>query len=180
MPAALLIHYVSWGFMLIVSRSYPKSQQKTALWSRTVDCIKTASNYCLTFWAQFTGGADISDARVVVAAGRGVRSAQDLAMIRELADRLGGVVGASRKLVDDGMISKEHQVGYSGVRVKPALYIACGISGAPQHLVGMKESGTIVAINSDPSAPIFRVADVGIVGDLYEAVPALIEKLKKA
>lgn len=126
-----------------------------------------------------TSSIDISDAKVVVAAGRGVKSQQDLGMIRELADLLGGVVGASRQLVDDGIISKEHQIGYSGIRVKPDLYIACAISGAPQHLAGMKESATIVAINSDASAPIFGVADFGIVGDIYEVVPQLIEKIKR-
>lgn len=122
---------------------------------------------------------DISDAKVVVAAGRGLKSEQDLGMIREFAELLGGVVGASRQLVDDGIISKEHQIGYSGIRVKPSLYIACGISGAPQHLAGMKESGYIVAINNDPSAPIFSVADFGIVGDIYDVVPRLISKIRK-
>lgn len=126
-----------------------------------------------------SSSVDISDARVVVAAGRGLKSAEDLGMIRELASLLGGVVGASRQIVDDGLISKEHQVGYSGARVKPDLYVACGISGAPQHLAGMKESGYIVSINRDPSAPIFSVSDFGIVGDMYEIVPQLIEKIKR-
>jgi electron transfer flavoprotein alpha subunit len=122
---------------------------------------------------------NISDASVVVAAGKGLKKAEDMAMIKELADLLSGVVGASREIVDDGFISKDFQVGYSGNRVKPKLYIACGISGAPQHLAGMKESDFIVAINTDPSAPIFNVADYGIVDDMYKVVPDLINKIKQ-
>lgn len=123
---------------------------------------------------------NISDAGVVVAAGRGIKKAGDLCMIKELAEILGGVVGASRSIVDDGFISKDFQVGYSGNRVKPKLYIACGISGAPQHLAGMKESDFIVAINTDPSAPIFNAADYGIVDDIYKVVPELISKIKNS
>ena len=122
--------------------------------------------------------ADISEAEVVVSAGRGVKRAEDLEMIRELARLLGGQMGVSRALVDAGMANSDIQVGYSGHRVKPRLYIAIGVSGAPQHLAGMKESDTIIAVNSDPSAPIFRIADIGCVGDLYEVVPQLIEYLK--
>lgn len=121
----------------------------------------------------------ISDSDVIVSCGRGLRRPDDLAMIKELADLLGGVVGASRPLVDEGWISRDHQVGFSGNTVKPRLYIACGISGSPQHLAGMRNSETIVAINIDPSAPIFRHADYGIVGDLYLVVPKLIEKLRE-
>lgn len=121
---------------------------------------------------------NITDARVVVSAGKGLKSPEDFKMIEELAAVLGGVVGSSRPLVEDGLISKAHQVGYSGNRVKPSLYIACGISGAPQHQAGMKEADVILAINSDPSAPIFNIADYGIVGDMYEIVPQMIEKIK--
>lgn len=121
---------------------------------------------------------NITDARVVVSVGKGLKSPEDLKMIEELAAVLGGVVGSSRPLVEDGFVSKAHQVGYSGNRVKPNLYIACGISGAPQHQAGMKEADMILAINSDPSAPIFNIADYGIVGDLYDIVPQMIEKIK--
>jgi len=89
------------------------------------------------------------------------------------------VVGCSRPLVDDGWIGKEHQVGFSGNTVKPKLYIACGVSGSAQHLAGMRGADTIVAINNDPSAPIFRVADYGIVGDLYEVVPRLTSEIER-
>ncbi|WP_368489041.1 electron transfer flavoprotein subunit alpha/FixB family protein [Clostridium sp. BJN0013] len=123
---------------------------------------------------------NISDANVVVAAGKGLKKAEDMAMLKELADLLGGVVGASREIVEEGFISKDFQVGYSGNRVKPKLYIACGISGAPQHLAGMKESGFIVAINTDPSAPIFNIADYGIVDDMYKVIPDLITKIKES
>ncbi len=121
---------------------------------------------------------NIADANVVIAAGSSVKSSQDLNMIKELAELLGGEIGASRALVESGIISKEHQVGYSGNRVKPAVYIACGISGAPQHIAGMKESGIIIAINNDPSAPIFNVADYSIVGDMYKIVPEIINALR--
>ncbi len=122
---------------------------------------------------------NIQEAEIVVSAGRGLRDPQDFEMIEKLCSEVGGKVGSSRPLVDEGWISRNHQVGYSGNRVKPNLYIACGISGAPQHLAGMKDSEIIVAINTDPSAPIFDHADYGIVGDLYEVVPDLIKQLKE-
>lgn len=122
--------------------------------------------------------ADITEAQLIVAGGKGIKKQEDLEMLKELADVLGGTIGVSRALVDMGMAPSAIQVGYSGNRVKPKVYIACGISGAPQHLAGMKEAELIIAINSDASAPIFKVADIGIVGDLYEIVPQMIERFK--
>jgi len=121
---------------------------------------------------------NIADAEIIIAGGRGLGSPEGFKLLEELASLLGGVVGSSRPPVDDGWIRKEHQVGYSGSIVKPKLYVACGISGSPQHLFGMKDAEIIVAINSDPSAPIFRVADYGIVGDLYQIVPLMIKEIK--
>lgn len=123
-------------------------------------------------------GFDITEAGVVVSGGFGLKSPEDFKLLEELAVLLGGSVGSSRPMVEAGYISREHQVGYSGNRVKPQLYIACGISGAPQHLAGMMDSERIIAINSDPSAPIFKVADIGIVGDLYTVIPQLIARIK--
>jgi len=123
--------------------------------------------------------ASIAAADIVVCAGRGLKKAEDFALIKQLADALGGVVGATRPLVDDGWISKDHQVGFSGTIVKPKLYVGVGVSGSPQHLAGMRESGTIVAINSDPSVALFRIADYAVVGDMYEIVPQMIALLKK-
>lgn len=125
-----------------------------------------------------SSGFDISSAEVVVSGGSGLRSPEDFRMLEELAVLLGGSVGSSRPMVEAGYIPREHQVGYSGNRVKPKVYIACGISGAPQHLAGMMDSEVIIAINSDPSAPIFNVADYGIVGDIYEVIPQLINRIK--
>jgi len=125
------------------------------------------------------GEMELSDAQIIVAAGRGIRAKDDMAMVYSFADSLGAQVGVSRALVDAGIADSQIQVGYSGHRVKPEIYIACGISGAPQHLAGMKESGTIIAINKDPSAPIFRIADYGIVGDLYHILPELTEHIKR-
>lgn len=144
-----------------------------------VDAVKPENELVKVIKELKSQEVNISDASVVVAAGKGLKKAEDMAMIKELADLLSGVVGASREIVDDGFISKDFQVGYSGNRVKPKLYIACGISGAPQHLAGMKESDFIVAINTDPSAPIFSIADYGIVDDMYKVVPDLINKIKK-
>lgn len=125
-------------------------------------------------------GAGIADAEIIIAAGRGIGSADNMRLVRELADALGGMVGASRAAVDLGWATPAQQVGQTGSTVRPRLYVAVGISGARQHLVGMQQADTIIAINSDPEAPIFSVATLGIVGDLFSVVPALTRQVKVA
>lgn len=125
-------------------------------------------------------GVRLEEADVIVAAGRGVRKKEDLKMVEELASVLGGVVGCSSPLSADlKWLPEERQIGLSGKKVRPRLYIAVGISGQTQHIAGIREARTIVAINSDPNAPIFKACDYGIVGDLYDVVPRLIKELQK-
>jgi electron transfer flavoprotein alpha subunit len=123
---------------------------------------------------------DLSQAEVIVAVGRGIKEQKNMPLAENLAAALGGEVAASRPICDNGWLPLERQIGSSGQTVAPKLYIALGVSGAIQHIVGMKGSRTIVAINKDPEAPIFEIADVAVVGDLFQVVPALTEEIKKA
>ncbi len=124
------------------------------------------------------GGPKLDEAAVVVSGGRGLGSPENYSLITELAQLLKGAAGASRAIVDAGWVPYALQVGQTGKTVKPTVYIACGISGATQHMVGMKGAQNIIAINKDPEAPIFTIADLGVVGDVTKVIPRLIEKLK--
>ncbi|MCI1958354.1 MAG: electron transfer flavoprotein subunit alpha/FixB family protein [Clostridia bacterium] len=149
---------------VVIAESMPYGDIKTTI-KETVKEISEAVN--------------LEDAQVIVSGGRGMGSAENFKLVEELANVLGGVVGATRAPVEDGWISRAHQIGQSGKIVAPKLYIACGISGATQHVTGMVGSDYIVAINKDEDAPIFDIANVGIVGNVMQVIPAMIEEIKK-
>jgi electron transfer flavoprotein alpha subunit len=158
----------------------PSSKQAT-IESVPVDAESLRSgSRVLTITQEPKGDVDLAKAEIIVSVGRGIGNQEKIAFIGELAEALGGVLACSRPVVDVGWLPRERQVGASGKTVTPKVYIACGISGAIQHLTGMRDSRRIIAINKDPNAPIFQVAHFGVVGDLFEIVPALTKVAREA
>ena len=169
------------GLFVIRAKSFaaePSGGAAAAVTAAPVPEVATNTAKVVERHVEERSGPKLDEAPVVVSGGRGLGEAANYAMIEELAKLLHGAAGASRAIVDAGWVPYSHQVGQTGKTVKPNVYVACGISGATQHLVGMKGSKHIVAINKDQEAPIFSVADLGIVGDVHKVLPALIEALK--
>jgi electron transfer flavoprotein alpha subunit len=150
----------------IVRESFSIKEEDVA--AKVLEVIKDKGSEC-----------DLAAAEIIVSGGRGMQGSENFGMLQQLADELGGVVGCSRAVVEAGWMSAEHQVGQTGKTVRPKIYLACGISGAIQHLVGMQSSDVIIAINQDKNAPIFEVATYGIVGDVFQVVPAILNNLRE-
>ncbi len=147
--------------------------------NKPVDMAKLTDRIKVIGFEKAGEQVSISDADIIVSGGLGMGDPSGFELMQELATALGGAVGASRPTIDEGWINYRHQVGLSGRTVRPTVYLACGISGAVQHQAGMKTSDVIIAVNKDPEAPIFGISSLGVVGDLYEVVPGLIEKIKE-
>jgi electron transfer flavoprotein alpha subunit len=167
-------------FITLRPKIYPESKEGSGeVINETVDAAAMQPRTVVKeMKVESSGAVNLTEADIIVSAGRGLKGPENLPMVKELADVLGAAFGASRAIVDAGWVPYSHQVGQTGKTVNPKLYVAVGISGAIQHLVGMQTSKTIVAINKDKEAPIFAVATYGIVGDAFEIVPALTRKFK--